>query len=306
MIQDIKAPLDVVTVVSNPARYTSRYKLYKQFEKHVLDSGARLTTVEAAFGDRAFEITEKDNLRHVQLRTSHEIWHKENMINLGIERLPDDWEYVAWIDADIMFARPDWVQETLHQLQHYAVVQMFAVALDLDPNFVPFYTHQGFCYSYLKKLATGEAYEFWHPGYAWAARRDVIDGMGRLIDWSILGAADHHMATGLIGNILHSCHGKMGDAYSQSLLKWQYEADKYVKRNIGYVDGAILHYWHGKKKDRNYINRWDILVENKYDPTTDIKRDWQGLWQLTDRNVALRDGIRRYFRARNEDSIDKE
>lgn len=305
-IKPLDGVLDVITVVSNPVRYKTRYDLYRKFEKHVLDSGARLTTVEAAFGNREYEITDANNPRHVQLRTGHELWHKENMINIGIQRLPLDWKYVAWVDADITFVRPDWVQETIQQLQHYPIVQMFTTALDLDPNFQAFHTHRGFVYSYWLKLQTGQAYEFWHPGYAWAARREAIDGIGGLIDWAILGAADHHMATALIGKVLHSCHGNVSDAYKQMLLDWQAEADKHIKRNIGYVDTSILHHWHGKKKDRNYIGRWDILVQNKYDPTKHIKKDWQGLYQLTDRNIGLRDGIRRYFRQRHEDSIDFE
>ncbi len=304
MIYPIDGVLDVVTVVSNPVRYKTRYDLYKKFEKHVLDSGARLTTVELAFGNREYQITQANNPRHVQLRTSHELWHKENMINIGIERLPLDWKYVAWVDADITFVRPDWVQETLQQLQHYPIVQMFSEALDLGPDFRPFQTHKGFVYSYWETLETGQAYEFWHPGYAWAARREAIDGIGRLIDWAILGAADHHMATALLGKVLHSCHGGMTDAYKRSLLQWQEEADKHIHRNVGYVDTTILHHWHGKKKDRNYIGRWEVLVQNGYDPTKDIKRDWQGLYQMTSRSIGLREGIRRYFRQRHEDSID--
>jgi hypothetical protein len=303
-LKPLNGILDVVTVISNPVRYKTRYRLYKQFEKHVLDSGARLTTVEIAYANREFEITSASNPRHVQLRSPYELWHKENMLNIGINRLPPDWEYVAWIDADLMFARPDWVQETIQQLQHYSVIQMFATCLDLDPNYNPFFTHKGFVYSYQNKLAGGNAYEFWHPGYAWAARREAIDGMGGLIDWAILGAADHHMATALIGNVLKSCHGGMSQGYRDSLLRWQGEADKHVRRNIGYMDGVVLHYWHGRKKDRNYVGRWDVLVKNGYDPRYDIKRDWQGVWQLTDRSIPLRDGIRNYFRQRNEDSID--
>jgi hypothetical protein len=303
-LKPLNGILDVVTVISNPVRYKTRYRLYKQFEKHVLDSGARLTTVEIAYANREFEITSASNPRHVQLRSPYELWHKENMLNIGINRLPSDWEYVAWIDADLMFARPDWVQETIQQLQHYAVIQMFATCMDLDPNYNPFFTHKGFVYSYQNKLAGGDAYEFWHPGYAWAARREAIDGMGGLIDWAILGAADHHMATALIGNVLKSCHGGMSSGYRDSLLRWQAEADKHIRRNIGYMEGVILHYWHGKKRDRNYIGRWEVLVKNGFDPRYDIKKDWQGLWQLTDRSIALRDGIRTYFRQRNEDSID--
>ena len=56
------------------------------------------------------------------------------------------------------------------------------------------------------------------------------------------------------------------------------------------------------------MDRWKILTENQFNPNTDIKRDWQGLFQLEDhgdmRSIKLRDDIRKYFRARNEDSID--
>src|SRR5688572_1018355 len=118
--------LYVVTAISNPCRYNSRYQLYQKFAKMVQDSNAILITVETAFGNRPFVVTQPGNNYHIQLRTNHEIWHKENMINLGIARLPLDWQYVAWIDADANFSNPDWVNETLNQLQHYHIVQMFS------------------------------------------------------------------------------------------------------------------------------------------------------------------------------------
>ena len=34
----------------------------------------------------------------------------------------------------MMFTRTDWVQETLHQLQHFDVVQMFSTYSDLGPK----------------------------------------------------------------------------------------------------------------------------------------------------------------------------
>jgi hypothetical protein len=76
---------------------------------------------------------------------------------------------------------------------------------------------------------------------------------------------------------------------------------------VGYIPGTLLHNFHGAKRNRFYLDRWKILTQNAYDPETDIKADWQGLWQLEDtddRQIKLRDEIRQYFRARNEDSID--
>lgn len=302
-----RSPLYVVTAISNPWRYRSRYELYEKFAKSVADAGAILFTIEIAFGARPFEITDPSNPRHIQLRTDSEIWHKENLMNLGVERLPQNWEYVAFIDADILFARQDWVTETLNLLQHYDVIQMFSVALDLDPKEEPFQKHVGFVYSYRHGLsADRKNYTQMHPGFAWAMRRTAFNDLGGLIDIAVLGSADRHMAMGYIGQIERSFNKKLHKNYKRALLLWQERAEKYIRRNIGFMPGAILHYWHGKKRNRFYNSRWNILIDNQFDPEMDLKEDWQGLWQLTDRNIKLRDDIRNYFASRAEDSIDPE
>ena len=49
--------------------------------------------------------TNANNKKHLQLNTNNiPLWHKENMINIGIRKLlPNNWKAVAWIDADIEF-----------------------------------------------------------------------------------------------------------------------------------------------------------------------------------------------------------
>src|ERR1700684_2396379 len=79
-------PLYVVTTVFNSPRYRSRWRLYEDFAKMVAEAGAILYTVEVAFGDRAFAVTEASNPRHIQLRTNTELWFKEQAINLGVAR----------------------------------------------------------------------------------------------------------------------------------------------------------------------------------------------------------------------------
>jgi hypothetical protein len=72
------------------------------------------------------------------------------------------------------------------------------------------------------------------------------------------------------------------------------------------MPGLVNHYFHGEKKDRNYNNRWRLLVQMNFDPITDLKKDTQGLWQLqddgTERFINLRNGLREYARLRTEDS----
>lgn len=345
----VNQPLYVITPLFNPQRFKRRWKLYTDFQKHVRDSGAVLVTVEASFGERtsamdkwaspyaANETTTswksfgpasvpnlarmpenrlKQDYIKVRVDYEYEIWTKESLMNIALQHLPPDWRYVAWIDADVLFARPDWVSETLHQLQHYHFVQMFSIAMDLSPKYEPIAAHQGFVYSYMqgKEVPPDGYYEKerkvpgiinkWHPGYAWAARRDALDSVGGFIDWAILGAADNHMARGLIGCVEKSCNPKIHPNYRKRLLDWQNRAESAIKRNIGYIDGTLLHYWHGSKVDRRYWDRWKILIENDFDPEIDVFKDSRGIYRLSGNKPKLRDQIRQYMKQRNEDSID--
>lgn len=310
----------VVTMISNTARYRSRYNIYRKWHEMIKAAGVNFTLVELAFGERPFEITERDNDWHVQLRTQDELWHKENGINVAINYVCQehpDAKYFAWIDPDVFPMRTprDWFEETWHQLQHYHVVQMFEHAIDLDPSYsVMSKPHKSFMAAYVQsgfKLPDTKGHWYYyghgHPGYAWAASREALNHLGGLIDFAILGAADRHMALGLVHSIEQSFPGGISDAYQAELLQWQERAKKHIRLDVGYVPGDIYHYFHGKKKDRKYADRWKILVDTQYDPNTDLKRDAQGLWQVEDwdpRQIRLRDLLRGYFRARNEDSID--
>lgn len=313
----VDAPLYVVTTVFNPVRYRSRWKLYDDFAKRVAEAGAILYTAEIAYGERAFVLTEPGNPRHLQLRTGSEVWLKENALNLMIQRLPLDWKYVAWIDADVAFMRDDWGNETLHQLQHHPVVQMWSEALDLNPLHETMTRFRSFawCYHelgeddpglvlapgyYAAGARNGGGHVHWHPGFAWAARREAIDGLGGLIDWAVLGSADHFMARALIGQA-EAPRGH-GITCARWLQQWQDRAERHVRRDLGIVEGSLVHYWHGPKAARRYRERQDILIEAGFEAERDLKRDWQGLWNLTERSAQLRDGIRRYFRERNEDA----
>ncbi len=318
----VDSPLYVVTPVFNPKRYRARWKLYKDFENYVLKNNeARLVTIEVAFGERAECILKPMHDKHIviHLRTKEELWLKENMINLAIQHLPFDWKYVAWIDGDITFARPDWVGECVQQLQHYQVLQMFDEAFDMDPDYHTLQQYTGFMYCYKNKdkkeiPSPSQQYYtkgknsvgYWHPGFAWAARREAIDSLGGLIDWAILGGGDTYMSYALIGELNNRTMPKslVGSSGLRMLEEWQRNALIHIQKNVGYMKGSIFHQWHGSRRSRGYKDRGQILTAAKFDPITDLKRDYQGLYQLTDGKTQLKEDIRDYFGIRNEDSIE--
>lgn len=303
--------LYVITVVSNPLRYRSRYKLYREFAERIHAAGATLITVEAAFADRPYEVTEDNNPNHIRVRTKSEIWNKENLVNIGLRHLPEDWQYVAWIDADVMFTRPDWVKETVHQLHHYQVVQLFSETIDVDDSFNQISKHgsipmKGMVYQYHK---TGEILNEYnkhsgHCGYAWACTRQAMELMDGLIDFSIVGSGDFQMACAFMDDIRRSVNYPCSPEYLSGLVAWG-ERVKKLRKNVGFVEGLLIHNFHGLKSSRGYSTRWKILVDNQFNPRTDLRKDWQGLNYLvdddTDRYMNLRDELKAYFRSRNED-----
>lgn len=303
--------LHVVAVVSNPVRYNSRYRLFKEFQAYMAKQDVDLHVVELALRGRNFVVTERGNPQHVQVRADTELWHKENLVNIGFSRLPDDWEYAAWIDGDITFLNQNWVHDTLQTLQHHPVAQMWANCIDTGPNGEVLQTHQslGFLKSTGQPFAGGRnqyGLSYGHSGFSWAIRRDAFNGIGGLIDYAILGAGDHHMAWAMMGKVKESIPPKLSVSYLRRLQAFAARCDTHIKQDIGFVPGTIMHHWHGKKKDRRYSERWGVLINNNYDPDTDIKHNSQGVLELNGHNSGLRDDIRMYMRQRHEDSIDLE
>lgn len=317
----------VVAVVSNPIRYRRRYELYWAFKEMCEAAGVKLITVEQAFGHRPYMVTEFNNPYHVQCRSFEELWLKENMINLGFHRalqLDPLAREVAWIDADCRPAMPyiQWFEETWHQLQHYEFVQMWEWIVDLDNDYNPIgKPGPSFMANYIKYgspyptgFLDGNRHNPYHqpvswgsPGLAWAANIDALDKIGGLPQNAILGAGDWYLAHMLISELDIPGMSKYSSGYRNGFARQQELCNRWIKQDVGYVPGMVYHDWHGKKVNRKYNTRERILIENQYDPNTDIKVGSSGLLQLETwepRQIKLRDQIRRYFRERNEDSID--
>ncbi len=303
--------LHVVTCVANPLRWKSRIALYKTFERHMLDSGVVLTVVECVLGERPFELASNNHIRHIGVRHSTFTFNKECLLNLGIQavvRSNPDAKYIATFDADITFRNADWASETVHALQRFEAVQPWVNCYDLGPAGEHLELHRSFCslWQSNKPIVQGSnaktgPYQFGHPGYAWAWRRSALSICGLLPDTAVLGAADHHMALGLIGRIYDSVPGDLMPGYIAPLLAWQNRA-RALGMNIGCVSGSIEHGFHGAKNRRRYVERWDILRKWRFDPCTDLLTNEYGVVELSGNKPGLRVDIERYFAEREEDA----
>jgi hypothetical protein len=295
--------LHLIIVISNPCLYLRRYQLAKEFiDRTEGNKDVILYVVELAYQKQTFKITDSSNPRHLQLRSNIPIWHKENMINLAVRTLlPNEWNAMAWVDADIEFENVSWASDTLKILNGSCdIVQVFSHAVDMNHKKQTMNIFNSFGYQHSKGhqyVATGINY--WHPGFAWACTRHAYEKMGGLYQLAILGSGDNIMALSFIRNGLRALHPKSSESYKKSVLDFQTSV-KDLK--LGYVPGVILHHFHGSKKNRKYMDRWKILVNHNYEPSRDLTVLPNGVLCPTKScPKKMLAEIMTYFHERNED-----
>ena len=282
--------LHVITSFFNPCAYQRPLDNYRRFREALK---APLHTIELLFGDQQPSIPDA-----LHVRSSTVLWHKESLLNLLIDRLPADVDAIAWIDADILFQNPNWVEDTCKALERLAVVQLFDQSFNLMPDgsLEPHKTSTG------KWFAEGRKewrnFTISHPGFAWAARADWLREV-KLSDIHIIGGADTNMVGAFCGR--DSTHARLLPAYKNEFMRWYGPAAVAVKRAFGYVPGDIHHLWHGYKADRRYIVRWSDL--HPYDPARDLRREPSGLWSWTNSaDPTMVTAVANHFSSRNEDA----
>jgi hypothetical protein len=332
----VAEPLYTVVPYFNPWRHKSRVKHTQRAIKHFHDSGAVIVLVEAGFNrrDLVFADSGLDQMlsecgihgehrhKYIGLHTKDELWLKENLINVGVQSLPHDWQQVCWLDSDVVFARPNWVGECIHKLQHYCFLQCFSQARDLGPNYemlpqdYPHANGTGFVRAWqdgvlktklspeiladlkaiggdLEKLEEDFAklerdLNGYHyppcifPGLAWACTRKAWEDVGGLLDIAIWGGGDHHMAWALVENPDKMMRNDLHRNYKKIVMQWYERCRTHIRRNVGVMEGTIFHNWHGRKTDRGYNTKHALLSKFGFDPLRHLKRDHQNLWQLHD------------------------
>lgn len=261
------------------------------------DSSSRLPD----FSDRV--------LKHISVPVRDAIWIKESLINIGFHQLPPTWQYGAWIDRDVVFCNPNWIQETIEQLQTCDLIQPWRECCFLndqhehDPlEFGEWrVSKKDFAYSFCSVELSKHEHPsspprgYAHPGQAWAIRRDFFEKIGGLYDYSILGGGDGILMYAIQGRIDHpsiQLQGKPAITFVELLADCR----------IGYIHGLILHYYHGSLAKRRYLSRLDLYRKHNFDPLTFLTRDTNQMLCLTEKGNIMAADIRNYFSSREEDA----
>jgi hypothetical protein len=153
-------------------------------------------------------------------------------------------------------------------------------------------------------------------GFGWAARAEVLQKVA-LFEGAVVGGGDKLIYIASLANDFSvsefqdlsqsrfSCsvcgHKNRSEAYRDKLLAW---AQRWSAAVDGKVDYARLHLtdmYHGKRDDRGYMTRHDILYRNNFDPDEDLVRDESGCLAWRGDKDALKREVEAYFLSRRED-----
>ena len=302
--------LAVVTSYFNSHHYASKRRAFEAFKGSMERSGVPLFIGECAFGEDEFELTKSRSV--FQFRSRDVLWQKERLLNLTIDRVPDRYTKIAWIDADILFDNTRWAVETSDRLDQLPVIQLFSHGIRLRPNETSYfgagqrYRSFAFTRAALPALSRLRYLIHGHTGFAWAADRQLLSGLG-LYDAAIAGSGDHLMAHAFSGDFSSPCLRSIFlgcSGYLDHFREWAEAAWGWVGGRVGFVPGAALHLWHGETMNRGYARRNHDMDMHRYDPSRHLEAEPNGLWSLSEDGAPLSQWASGYFRDRREDSAE--
>jgi hypothetical protein len=292
----------IIACYYNPRNNPYRLIAFNKFYKSIKHLNHRI--VECVIGDSEAQLPQTEFITRVSTNTT--LWHKESLLNGLISKLPTNFKYVFWVDADVIFTNKNWMVDAVAELQpsKNRMVQLFEYCIHLGqdetkPSFAVEYErpvvdepkrrHPKMWRSFGANFATtnysdDENYDrHGHVGFAWGVRRSVVDAMP-LYDKALIGGADHIMAHAAAGHVNHKCICKSftDDIYAISV--WSEQFRRVVGQRIGYVKGDLYHIWHGDVAKRQYLKRIQDFTSTAKEIT---EKDENGLY-VTDKDEYVK------------------
>ena len=305
----------IIACYFNPQGNPYRKIAFDKFYDSIKHLNHRI--VECVIGDSEPELPENKYISRVH--TSNLLWHKEALLNKLIAELPSKFQYVFWLDTDVLFTNKNWLVEGVESLQTNKILQPFEYCVHLDKDlYQPLFNVErekkfvgnpdtrhpkmwrSFCANHntSKYISCDTNYDkHGHVGFAWGARREVLDEMP-LYDKALIGGADHIMAHAAAGQIGHSCITKSFTDDIQAVNNWSVLFYNLINGKIGYVKGELYHIWHGDLGKRQYLKRiQDFTSKAK----TITERDENGLFVTTNGDDEY---VKQYFNHREDTTTD--
>jgi len=271
----------IISCYFNPQKSPYRLKAFNVWYESIKHLNHRI--VECVIGEAEPQLPENDYIQRIY--TPNLLWHKESLLNNIVESLPEEYRYVFWVDADVLFTNNNWLIDSVEVLQTANIVQPFEYCVhmekdELTPS-INVEAHKAqvqdgtylknrrvwrsFCANYgkLSKKDSETYHLHGHVGFAWGARREILDRVP-LYDKALIGGADHIIAHAAVGEVKHKCIMNAFADNIEEIVDWSREFYLAVQGKVGYAPGDLYHIWHGDIDKREYLKRIkDFTPETK-------------------------------------------
>ena len=285
----------------------------KQLEKnlnHFLEKNKFPDNVRLILSEGYIDSQLKDHsnkfYKHLKFKFKNIFWIKENLINLAIDNLPEDWQFAVWMDRDVIFTSKTWVDESIEKLKTSDIIQPWKELEEiLELSSRNIVQTMGVKDSYLFRIQQEEDPALrlqGHPGMAWGINKNFYNKIKKIPDWFIVGGADMILACACLND------GKTMPTNATCSIAMAKKTSEYYQffKNVksDYVNCKIYHLCHGNRLNRKYRERVEILAENNFDPNNDIFYNEEKIIEFSkDWNDRASKEIKDYFISRQEDLI---
>lgn len=303
----------IISCFFNPQNSPYRIKAFNIWYDSIKHMNHKI--IECVIGDSKPQLKENENIERIY--TESLLWHKETLLNKIISELPKKYKYIFWIDADVIFTNKNWLVDSVREFEKGAnILQPFDWCVHLDKDqlkpefdleFAKAMYDEGILVkksrriwrSFMsncvinKQYACSENYDtHGHVGFAWAARREVLDSVP-LYDKALIGGGDHIIAHAAARQIGHKCITKSFTDDIDDVLDWSKKFDVVVKGKVAYAKGDLFHIWHGDIDKRDYFNRIVNFTSKAKEITL---KDKNGMYVTKDKDSI--NYMKKYFQQR--------
>jgi len=295
---------DTAVLISfyNPAGFRRIVNNLLYVVKCMKDKKIPCFIIECVFNNRSQEISEADMVVH----SNSYMFYKEQLINKLETIVPEKYTKLIALDADVIFDSPDWLDQVSASLDEYDIVQPFIKACWLtEDNTRIFSCKKSYAYAFSNEVALNRSTLYsYHPGFAWAFRRDIFRKLGGFYPKAILGGGDTFFLFNFYGKTIPEFWMKEYNKGGNILVTkgWGEYNERFreVNPSLGYTNVTVMHLFHGLMKNRKYASRYDIFKPFQH-------MEWDELFTTNEdaliefQSPRLQKLLLRYFKERNED-----
>jgi hypothetical protein len=241
------------------------------------------------------------------------LFQKEKLIMNLLERVPKQYTKVLALDADVLLytsgrASTHWYDVISEALDTADALQPFACACKLDDTLSHIYRCKESIVA--APLEKGDSIPIkqpfykqlhrYHPGYAWAFRRDWLARVG-LFDLAVVGGGDTLLSAALRQVPMQQLSHQLKPAYASAYADYFARVGA-TRPRVGYAEGLrALHLYHGNDANRHYSAR-HVLLDN-VNLSTVLVVNVDGVFETTPSSAgrAFNESVCRYMHERRDD-----